>query len=140
MEKTKGTTHRMKQPVTTMNRIGKTLASIPPYPYQRTTHFPRADEGLFGGRRIGYGNNVPDSKHKTRRRWLPNLQKKSLFSQILNKSLRIETATRVLRTMDKVGGLDNYLLGDKPSRIKELGPKGWELRQLVLQAKANAKQ
>jgi len=41
-------------------------------------------------------------------------------------------STRVLRTIDKVGGLDEYLLGDKTSRIKDLGMKGWHLRCMVL--------
>ena len=41
---------------------------------------------------------------------------------------------RVLRTIDKVGGLDEYLLGDKPGRIKELGLAGWRLRWRVVQS------
>lgn len=41
-------------------------------------------------------------------------------------------ATRVLRTIDKVGGLDEYLLGDKPARIKELGLAGWALRAKLM--------
>lgn len=39
---------------------------------------------------------------------------------------------RVLRTMDKCGGLDEYLLGEKPGRVKELGVEGWRLRWLVM--------
>ena len=35
---------------------------------------------------------------------------------------------RVLKTIDKVGGLDNYLLGDRKGRIRELGVGGWALR------------
>lgn len=38
---------------------------------------------------------------------------------------------RVLRTVDKCGGLDGYLLGEKPGRVKELGVEGWRLRWLV---------
>lgn len=38
----------------------------------------------------------------------------------------------MLRTIDKVGGLDEYLLGDRPGRIKELGPGGWALRWRLL--------
>lgn len=38
----------------------------------------------------------------------------------------------MLRTIDKVGGLDEYLLGDRPGRIKELGPAGWALRWRLL--------
>ena len=40
---------------------------------------------------------------------------------------------RVLRTIDKVGGLDEYLLGEKAGRIKELGMEGWKLRWRVMQ-------
>jgi len=39
-----------------------------------------------------------------------------------------------MRTINKVGGLDQYVLGDKTARIKELGVKGWELRWRVLNA------
>jgi len=42
----------------------------------------------------------------------------------------------VLRTIDKVGGLDNYLLGDKAARIKELGVEGWRLRWKVLRTES----
>lgn len=35
-------------------------------------------------------------------------------------------------TVDKVGGLDNYLLGNKMGRVKELGPMGWKLRNDIM--------
>ena len=44
----------------------------------------------------------------------------------------MKVQARVLRTIDKVGGLDEYLLGDKPARIKELGVEGWRLRWRIL--------
>lgn len=40
---------------------------------------------------------------------------------------------RVLRTIDKVGGLDEYLLGGKRARVKELGMGGWALRWRIWQ-------
>lgn len=46
--------------------------------------------------------------------------------------MQIKVQARVLRTIDKCGGLDEYLLGEKPQRIKELGVQGWRLRWLVL--------
>lgn len=39
----------------------------------------------------------------------------------------------MLRTIDKLGGLDEYLLGEKEARIKQLGQSGWWLRWAILQ-------
>lgn len=46
----------------------------------------------------------------------------------------MKVQARVLRTIDKVGGLDEYLLGDKPGRVRELGVEGWRLRWRVLRS------
>lgn len=46
--------------------------------------------------------------------------------------MRVKVTTRVLRTIDKCGGLDEYLLGEKAARIKELGMLGWLLRWRVM--------
>lgn len=51
----------------------------------------------------------------------------------MDKFLRVKVTARVLRTIDKVGGVDEYLLGEKQSRIRELGLKGWVLRWQVMQ-------
>lgn len=45
----------------------------------------------------------------------------------------MKVQARVLRTIDKVGGLDEYLLGGKRARVKELGMGGWALRWRVWQ-------
>lgn len=42
----------------------------------------------------------------------------------------------MLRTIDKEGGLDEYLLGEKTRRIKELGMGGWKLRWRIMQTDA----
>ena len=44
----------------------------------------------------------------------------------------MKVQARVLRTIDKCGGLDEYLLGEKTGRIKELGVEGWRLRWMVM--------
>ncbi|KAJ2702941.1 hypothetical protein H4R19_005333 [Coemansia spiralis] len=74
-------------------------------------------DGLFGGKQVQHGNNKPKSLHKTRRTWMPNIQKVNMFSVLLGKMLRINVTTRVLRTIDKKGGLDEYLLTTKDSKI-----------------------
>lgn len=42
----------------------------------------------------------------------------------------------MLRTIDKAGGLDGYLLGAKEARVRELGVEGWRLRWRVMQSAA----
>ena len=61
--------------------------------------------------------------------------RKALFSKALNRRIRVRVTTRVLRTIDKVGGLDEYLLGEKTARIKTLGMEGWRLRCMVMSTK-----
>lgn len=55
------------------------------------------------------GNNVPFSLKKTKRRFLPNIQSKRVFVPELNQYVQIRLSTRAMRTMDKKGGLMNYL-------------------------------
>jgi large subunit ribosomal protein L28 len=70
---------------------------------------------------------------KTRRHWRPNVHYKRLWSESLEQHIRIRITTKVLRTVDKCGGLDEYLLGEKAQRIKELGMGGWKLRWRIMQ-------
>jgi large subunit ribosomal protein L28 len=73
---------------------------------------------------------------KTRRYWRPNVHSKRMWSEALQAYIRLRITTRVLRTVDKVGGLDEYLLGEKAGRIKELGMGGWKLRWRIMQTEA----
>jgi hypothetical protein len=45
----------------------------------------------------------------------------------------LRLVTNVLRTIDKVGGLDSYLTCTTRSRMRELGPRGWEIRAAVVE-------
>ncbi|KAL8822438.1 MAG: hypothetical protein Q9191_006824, partial [Dirinaria sp. TL-2023a] len=93
----------------------------------------QADRGLYGTSRILFGNIVSKKNEiKTRRKWHPNMHSKRLWSDALGELVRVKVQARVLRTIDKVGGLDAYLLGDTAGRIKELGPYGWKLRWRVM--------
>jgi large subunit ribosomal protein L28 len=55
------------------------------------------------------GNNVSHANNKTRRRFLPNIQSRRLFSETLGETVRLRIATSTLRTIEKRGGLDGYL-------------------------------
>ena len=63
------------------------------------------------------GNNVSHSKRKTRRRFLPNLQKVSLISAALRKSISFKITAATLRSVDHNGGLDNFLLTTHSSNL-----------------------
>ncbi|KAJ7684541.1 hypothetical protein DFH06DRAFT_10191 [Mycena polygramma] len=87
--------------------------------------FKRAQFGLFQGKTKQYGNNVPFSLHKTRRSWLPNVQRKRLFSDTLESHVRVKVTTAALKTIKKKGGIDNYLMQTSAAL---LGWKGMQLR------------
>ena len=54
------------------------------------------------------GNRVSHSNIKTKHRFLPNLQKKRLWSSALNKFVTLKLSTSAIRTIDKIG-LDKVL-------------------------------
>ncbi|MCJ1476490.1 39S ribosomal protein L24, mitochondrial [Lambiella insularis] len=104
-------------------------ANIPPYPYGPSLWYKQSNFGLYGTSKPQSGNNVsPRTETKTRRKWWPNIHSHRLWSDALDRFVRVKVQARVMRTIDKVGGLDEYLLGEKAGRIKELGMGGWALR------------
>lgn len=108
--------------------------SPPAYPYGPARWHKRTDRGLYGGVAPRSGNSVSHkTKTKTRRRWLPNVRTQRIYSIALGKQVLLRVTQRALRSIDKCGGLDEYLLGEKPARLKELGMLGWKLRWAVMQ-------
>ncbi len=76
------------------------------------------------GRGVQTGNNVSHAHNKTRRRFLPNLQKTSLFSDALGQSVRLKVSAYAIRTVERKGGLDAFLLdardSDLPLEVRRL--------------------
>ena len=64
----------------------------------------------ISGKNVMTGNNVSKAKNRTRRRFLPNLQNVKLYSKILDKFISMRICVRSLKTVEKNGGLDNYLM------------------------------
>jgi large subunit ribosomal protein L28 len=60
------------------------------------------------GRQVG--NNVSHANNKTKRTFLPNLQNVTLISDVLGQSVRLRVSTHGLRSVEHVGGLDNWLM------------------------------
>jgi len=114
--------------------IDPSASNIPPYPYGARQFFKQADRGLYGGGSIQFGNKISKgrNKGKTRRSWYPNVRLETIRSEALGRDLTIRITASCMRTIKKCGGLDQYILGDKPARIKELGLFGWRLRWKVM--------
>ena len=69
------------------------------------------------GKGVQSGNNVSHANNRTRRRFLPNLQSKMMLSDALGKSVRFRVTTSAIRTVERQGGLDSYLLNTPDSHL-----------------------
>ena len=78
------------------------------------------------GRQVG--NNVSHANNKTKRTFLPNLQNVTLMSESLEKSIKLKVSTHGLRSVEHVGGLDNWLA--KTSEDK-LSPRAAKLKREI---------
>ncbi len=65
------------------------------------------------GKGVQTGNNVSHAKNRTRRRFLPNLQRVSLMSDVLGETIRLRVCMNALRSVEHRGGLDAFLLKAK---------------------------
>jgi large subunit ribosomal protein L28 len=59
------------------------------------------------GRQVGH--NVSHANNKTKRSFLPNLQNVTLMSDTLGRGVRLRVSMNGLRSVEHVGGLDNWL-------------------------------
>ena len=67
------------------------------------------------GKTFQSGNNVSHAKNRSKIRFLPNLQKISFISEKLGRSIRLKVAASAIRTVEKKGGLDEYLISTSNS-------------------------
>ncbi len=77
------------------------------------------------------GNNVSHAHNKTRRSFEPNLQSVRLYSNTLKRNIRLRIATSTLRTIDKKGGLDEFLLGFRNAKLAD---KAKKLKRTILKS------
>lgn len=54
------------------------------------------------------GNRDTFSKKKTRRKWQPNVQKRTIFVPELGRSVKIKASARAMKTVNRIG-LMEYL-------------------------------
>ena len=85
------------------------------------------------GKGVLTGNNVSHAHNKTRRRFLPNVQQTSLMSDTLGEMVRMCVSTRAIRTIEKNGGLDAYLMG---TSNRKLTPEALRIKRRITKAAA----
>ncbi|ODV94174.1 hypothetical protein PACTADRAFT_51056 [Pachysolen tannophilus NRRL Y-2460] len=119
-------------------RIPKKIPEYPDYKYGESHYYKQSNKGLYGGQFLQFGNKISEFKNKSRRKWSPNVISKSLWSETLGKAVELKITARVLRTINKEGGLDNYITKEKSARVKELGPTGWKLKFDILSTRNKA--
>lgn len=88
------------------------------------------------GKGVMTGNNVSHANNKSRRRFTPNLQVASFYSEILKRPVKLRVSAHGIRTIDHSGGIDAFLLGRGPSK---LDPSLHALRKAVLKAAGDKK-
>tara|TARA_B100000530_G_scaffold291256_1_gene207899 strand:+ start:227 stop:529 length:303 start_codon:yes stop_codon:yes gene_type:complete len=82
------------------------------------------------GKGVQTGNNVSHAHNKTRRRYLPNVQKMTLFSDTIGK-VSLKITVDALRSIEHKGGLDTYLLNT--SNLK-LAPEALKIKNRIKKA------
>lgn len=55
------------------------------------------------GKKPAYGNNVSHAHNRSKRRFLPNLQKKRIWIQELNRFVTLQLSTEAIKTIAKNG-------------------------------------
>jgi large subunit ribosomal protein L28 len=83
------------------------------------------------GRQVGH--NVSHANNKTKRVYLPNLQNVTLMSEGLDRSFRLRVSTHGLRSVEHVGGLDNWLLKTVDAK---LSPRALKIKRELAKKQA----
>ncbi|MDE1987316.1 MAG: 50S ribosomal protein L28 [Alphaproteobacteria bacterium] len=89
------------------------------------------------GKGLLVGNNVSHANNKTKRVYRPNLQVISLASDLLGQTYKLRIAMSTLRTVDRTGGLDAFLLKAKDS---VLSPRALRLKRQIAKKSEKAAQ
>ena len=86
------------------------------------------------GRQVGH--NVSHANNKTKRTFLPNLQNVTLMSDSLGTSVKMRVSTHGLRSVEHVGGLDNWLAKTSEDKLSLQAAR--MKREIAKKAKAAA--
>ena len=81
------------------------------------------------------GHKVSHSNRKSKRRFLPNLCNVTMMSDALGRSVRLRVSANALKSVDRRGGLDAFLVKAKDA---ELAPRVLDLKRQIVKKRAAA--
>ena len=87
------------------------------------------------GKTLLVGHNVSHANNKTKRVFRPNLQVISLASDALGVTIKLKISMHALRTIDRLGGIDAFLLKAKDAT---LSPRALLLKRQIAKKAAVA--
>ena len=87
------------------------------------------------GRGVQSGNNVSHANNKTRRRFLPSLHQVTLLSDVLRQRVRLRVTSNGLRTIEKRGGIDSFLLNTPNTKLQ---PAALVIKRRIIKAQAKS--
>ncbi len=80
------------------------------------------------GKAVMTGHHVSHANNKTKRIYRPNLQHVSLASDALGQRVRLRISMHALRSVDRIGGLDAFLM---KCRDEALSERALRLKRLI---------
>jgi large subunit ribosomal protein L28 len=69
------------------------------------------------------GHSVSNSNVKTKKRFLPNIKSIKFKSDVLNLNLNFRLATKTIRTINKYGNIDSFLVNYGYNKLSQEGRK-----------------
>jgi large subunit ribosomal protein L28 len=88
------------------------------------------------GKGLLVGNNVSHANNKTKRIYRPNLQVIALASELLGNSYKLKISMNALRSVDRNGGIDQFILKCKDG---VLSPRALRLKRAIVKKAAAQK-
>ena len=81
------------------------------------------------GKKPMTGNNVSHANNKNKRKFLPNLQNVKFYSQNLNQFFTLKITVRTMKSVEKNGGFDSYLL---KTNNRNLAPEALKIKRSIV--------
>ena len=104
------------------------LRVYPPENLSNRENPPMSRRCELTGKGTQVGHNVSHANNKTKRIYRPNLQTIALASELLGNSYKLRISMNALRSVDRNGGLDPFILKTKDSL---LSPKALRLKRAI---------